>query len=151
MEENKVIKVLKQHIGKIFENNPSHYGVWLGGILVEVEEGRLTAEYTVREEMINAIGTLHGGIIAGILDDMMGTVVVSLGSKHFYTTVNLNVDYFYPARAGEVVTAKAFLVKTGKMIHHAQAELWNLSTNKLLAKGTSNLLKIDTEVKHHDR
>lgn len=148
MEENKILKVMKEYIDKEFINNPSRYGAWLKGVLKEVEEGKLTAEFVIRKEMTNAIGTLHGGVIAGILDDMMGTAVVSLGAKHFYTTINLSVDYFYPGKAGDVVTARAFIVKKGTMIHHAQCELWNLATNKLLAKGTSNLLKIDMEVKH---
>jgi acyl-coenzyme A thioesterase 13 len=148
MEENKILPILKAYIDKEFENNPSRYGAWLKGILKEAEEGKLTAEFRVRKEMTNGIGTLHGGVIAGILDDMMGATVVSLGAKYFYTTVNLNVDYFYPAKEGDLITAKSFMVKKGTMIHHVQCELWNLATNKLLAKGTSNLLKIDVEVKH---
>jgi acyl-coenzyme A thioesterase 13 len=148
MEENKVLKVMRENIDREFVNNPSRYGAWLKGILKEAEEGKLIAEFIVRKEMTNGIGTLHGGVIAGILDEMMGATVVSLGAKYFYTTVNLNVDYFYPARENDVLTAKAFIVKKGTMIHHAQAELWNLATNKLLAKATSNLLKIDVEVKH---
>ncbi|HWZ23515.1 MAG TPA: PaaI family thioesterase [Cytophagaceae bacterium] len=148
MEENKILAVMREYIDKEFRNNPSRYGAWLKGILKEAEEGKLTAEFVVRKEMTNGIGTLHGGVIAGILDDMMGATVVSLGAKYFYTTINLNVDYFYPGKVDDVLTAKAFIVKKGTMIHHAQCELWNLSTNKLLAKGTSNLLKIDVEVKH---
>ncbi len=146
MEENKILPILKAHIGKEFVNNPSRYGTWLKGILTEAEEGKLTAEFTVRKEMTNGIGTLHGGVIAGILDDMMGATVVSLGDKHFFTTVNLNVDYLYPAREHDVLTAKAFMIKKGRQIHHVQCELWNLSTNKLIAKGNSNLLRIDVEV-----
>lgn len=148
MEENKILPIFKSFLNKEFENNPSRYGAWMKGILREVEEGKLTAEYIVRKEMTNGIGTLHGGVIAGILDDIMGATVVSLGSKNFYTTVNLNVDYFYPGKEGDTITAKSFIVKKGRQIHHVQAELWNLETNKLLAKASSNLLRIDTEVKH---
>ncbi len=151
MEDNKILPLFKSYIGKEFENNPSRYGAWMKGILREVEEGNLTAEYIVRKEMTNGIGTLHGGVIAGILDDLMGATVVSLGAKNFYTTVNLNVDYFYPGKEGDVITAKSFIVKKGRQIHHVQAELWNLETNKLLAKANSNLLKIDVEVKHSDQ
>ncbi len=146
MENNKIIEVFKAQLGKEFENNPSRYGAWLKGILREVEPGQLTAEFTVRKEMTNAIGTLHGGVIAGILDDMMGATVVSLGNKHFFTTVNLTVDYFYPGKENDVLTAKAFMVKKGNQIQHVQCELWNLSLNKMIAKGNSNLLKIDVEV-----
>lgn len=148
MEDNKIVEVLKSYIGKEFKENPSKFGAWMGGILREVEEGKLTSEFVVRKEMANGIGTLHGGVIAGILDDLMGTTVVSLGSKNCFTTVNLNIDYFYPAKEGDVITAKAFMVKKGTVIHHVQAELWNLSIGKLLAKGSSNLLKIDVEVKY---
>ncbi|HVD97895.1 MAG TPA: PaaI family thioesterase [Cytophagaceae bacterium] len=148
MKENKVLPIFKSYIGKEFENNPSRYGAWLKGILKEAEEGMLVAEFIVRKEMTNGIGTLHGGVIAGILDDIMGATVVSLGDPNFYTTVNLTVDYFYPGKENDLLTAKAFIIKKGKQIHHVQAELWNLSTNKMLAKGNSNLLRIDVPVKH---
>ena len=148
MSENKILPIFKSYLNKEFENNPSRYGAWMKGILREVEEGKLVVEYVVRKEMTNGIGTLHGGVIAGILDDLMGATVVSLGAINFYTTINLSVDYFYPGREGDVLTAKSVIIKKGKQIHHLEAELWNLATNKLLAKANSNLLRIDTEVKH---
>ncbi len=146
--ENKALAIMKAHIGHKFPNNPSKLGAWLEGTILEAEEGMLVAEYLVRPEMTNGIGTLHGGAIAAILDDQMGATIVSLGAPNFYTTVNLIVDYFYPSVAGDVVTAKTSMVKRGKQIQNVQCELWNLKTNKLLAKGTSNLLRIDVPVKH---
>lgn len=146
--DNPIVTVLKNSIGKPFASNPSQYAIWLGGILREVEAGRLTVEYTIRKEMLNGMGTFHGGVIAGILDDLMGTTVVSLGAEKAYTTISLQVDYFYPSKEHDIVTAKTSIVKKGNTLHNVQCELWNLSTNRLLARGTSNLLKIDLDVRY---
>jgi len=148
MSANPIVQVLQNHIGKPFTANPSQYAVWLGGILREAEEGKLTVEYVIRKEMLNGMGTFHGGVIAGILDDLMGTTVVSLNLENAYTTISLHVDYFYPAKENDVVTAKSSVIKKGNTLHNIQCELWNLSTNKLLARGTSNLLKIDLKVSY---
>jgi acyl-coenzyme A thioesterase 13 len=135
---NPALQMLRSQIGKEFRNSPSPFGRWLKGKLLAAERGALTCEYTVREEMANPAGTLHGGIIAAIMDDLMGATMFSLGETTFKISVNLSVDFFYPARPGEKVIAKTKVAKEGKQLLNVECELYH-ENGKLMARGTSNL------------
>lgn len=98
MNSNNALEALKSQVGKTFDKSPSALTVWLGGRLLFVNEGEVHMEFEVRPEMTNPIGTMHGGIMAAIMDDMIGIVVFTLGEPTFNTSVNLNVDFFYPGK-----------------------------------------------------
>lgn len=91
--------------------------------------------------MTNPVGTLHGGVTSSIIDDAIGATMFSLNENCFYTTLNLVVDYFAPARAGDVILADTAIIKKGRQIINAQCEIWNEKRTRIIAKGYSNLLK----------
>jgi acyl-coenzyme A thioesterase 13 len=130
-------------LNQVVTKSPSPFMLWLAPIVREVGEGTLTFELTVKEVMTNPAGTLHGGITAAIMDDIVGATIICLGRQHFYTTINNVIDYLASARLGEVITAKTTIIKAGKQVINVQFELWNLSKNRLLARGYSNALKTD--------
>ncbi|WP_341697867.1 PaaI family thioesterase [Flavobacterium arundinis] len=132
---------LESYIGKEVENSPSPFMNWLRPVIAAVEDGSLTFEYTVRKEMTNPFGTLHGGVTAAMIDDAIGATLISYGEPYFYMSINLIVDYFSPAREGDVVIAKTDILKKGSQISNAQCEIWNKDRTKLIAKGYTNLLK----------
>ncbi len=134
-------------IGQNFKDKSrSPFGRWLAGTLLAAELGRLVIEFEVRPEMLNPAGTFHGGVIAGIMDDAIGATIFALGKKNFFTSVNLVVDYFAPAKLGDRVIAKTAIIKEGAKVINAQCEIWHSEKNRLLSRGTTNLMKIDVEV-----
>jgi uncharacterized protein (TIGR00369 family) len=136
---NPVLQYLQSRIGYAMTESPSPLARWLNGILQAAHDGSLTIEFTVREEMTNPAGILHGGAIAAIIDDVIGTTVYSLGNENYYTSVNLMIDFLESAKAGEKVIAKSNIIRQGKTIINAECEIYNES-GRLLARGTSNLL-----------
>lgn len=134
--------IFKSFIGKKVTQSPSHFMNWLQPTLISAEKGELYCSYTVRKEMTNPYGMLHGGMTAGIIDDLIGATVYILGLSHRYTTVNNNIDYFAPAKEGDIITAKTAVVKQGKIIINLQCEVFLPSKNRLIAKGYSNMLNI---------
>lgn len=92
--------------------------------------------------MTNPYGILHGGITAGIIDDLIGATVFTLGLANAYTTVNNNIDYFAPAKKGDIITAKTSIIKQGKTIINLQCEVFLPSKNRLIAKGYSNMINV---------
>lgn len=116
---------------------------WLNPTLVKVEEGALEFSYVVREEMTNPLKVLHGGATAALIDDALGATIFTLGRSYLYTTVNLAVDYFSTAKAGDTIIAKTAMVKEGNKIMNAQCEVWNADKSRLIARGYSNLIKTD--------
>jgi uncharacterized protein (TIGR00369 family) len=136
---NPTLKWMQSRIGQELHDSPSPLSRWLRGRLVRAEEGELTVQFMVREEMTNPMGILHGGMVAAIMDDIIGSTVFSLHHEYFYTSVNLNVDFLSSAKAGSTVTAHARIIRQGRNIIHAECHIYG-DEGKLLAKGSSNLL-----------
>jgi uncharacterized protein (TIGR00369 family) len=139
---NPIVEALKKYINKPFSVSPSPFTYWLRPVIREVEVGRVVFEYEIRHEMTNPIHTLHGGVIAGIIDDTIGAALYTIAGENTYSTVNLGVDYFYPAREKDKVLVEAVVVKKGKQIVHINCKITHKQTGKLLAEGRSNLIKM---------
>lgn len=112
-------------------------------MIMAAESGSVSFRFTVRKDMINPIGTLHGGVTASIMDDVIGAAVYTLNEEHFFTTINNVVDYFIPSKENDVIVANAQVIKKGRQIINAQCEIWNEDRSRLLARGYSNLLRTD--------
>ena len=144
---NKALALFKSYLGKDSSKSISPLMRWLNPTLIRVSEGELEFSYVIREEMTNPMGILHGGTTAAIIDDAVGAAVYSLGKPNLYTTVNLVVDYFASAKAGETIIAKTSITKNGNQIVNAACEIWNADNSRIIAKGNSNLIKIDSDKK----
>ncbi|KOY84329.1 hypothetical protein AD998_21525 [bacterium 336/3] len=136
--ENNRLKMLESYVGKTFEGSPSPFALWLKGKVVSANKDSVEFEFTVRKEMTNPIGMLHGGVMASMIDDCIGVNFFILGLEYFYPTINLNIEYFSGAKEGEIVLVKTNVVKQGRTIINLRAEVTN-QEGRLLAFATSNL------------
>ncbi len=137
----------KQHIGTYTgELSPSPYGRWLNGFLQEASEDSFVMIYTVREDMTNPVKILHGGVTAGMVDDVMGMMLAALSDEFFFTTVNLSVDYLSSAKVGEKVSVHSKIVRKGKQIINAECRVSN-ADGKLIAKASSNCVVTNIKLK----
>ncbi|MCU0469256.1 MAG: PaaI family thioesterase [Arcicella sp.] len=144
---NPALEFFKNNIGKTSaEVSPSPFGRWLNGKLIDVEDGSLTMEFIVRKDMCNPGGIMHGGVATGMMDDLIGMTVFTLGGQVFYSTVNLSVDFLYAAKPEEKLIAKSKIVRIGKKIAHAEGEIRN-ETGQIVAKCTTNLVATSNVVK----
>ena len=136
---NQRVQLLQNQIGK--EKWQYEYPLmdWLKAQVIAVEEGKIEIQFTVEKYMLNPIGILHGGIMATMLDEVMGAACFTLGRPVGYATINMNLDYLNPAKVGEKIIAKGTIVRAGKTVIHAEAILVN-EDEKVLAKATSNLI-----------
>jgi uncharacterized protein (TIGR00369 family) len=134
---------LRQFIGKKFTASPSPFMKWLNPIVISVEEGHLEFQYTVRPEWLNPMGNLHGGVTAAIFDDVIGATMFSLNEKTFIVTINNSIDYFSTAKENDNIVAETKIIKRGKQFVNAECEIWNADKSRLIARGTSNLFKIN--------
>lgn len=137
---NPIVAFFTANIGKENYQGPSSAGNWLNGVFTEAAEGMISKRFEVRPEMLNPGQTLHGGIIALMLDEIIGIACFSLHREFIYTTVSLNVNYLKPARVGETVIGKAQVLRPGNQIVAMEAELYN-QEGKLLAKASSNMVR----------
>lgn len=74
---------------------------WLGIIIKSESEGRAVLSLPHREELTNPNGdTLHGGVIATLLDNAAGTAlrtVLEAPETALYATTEMNLSYLRPA------------------------------------------------------
>lgn len=137
------LEILKKFIGKEFSGSPSPFMRWLNPTVISAEEGHLEFQYTVRQEWLNPMGNLHGGVTAAIFDDIIGATMFSLNENNFIVTVNNSIDYFSTAKENETIIAETKIIKRGKQFVNAECEIWNSDKTRLIARGTSNLFKIN--------
>jgi len=134
---------LQAFVGKEFTESPSPFMRWLNPVVVSAEEGQIEFQYTVRPEWLNPMGNLHGGVTAAIIDDIIGATMFSLNEKTFIVTVNNTIDYFSTAKENDHIIAETKIIKKGKQFVNTQCEIWNEDKSRLIARGTSNLFKIN--------
>ena len=85
------------------------------GLQVEPgEEGTGRVVVDAGSELLNPHGTVHGGVLATMLDVAMGTAVATTGGES-PVTVSLTVTYLEPGRAGRL-EATARVRKRGKRL-----------------------------------
>ncbi|MCE6988324.1 PaaI family thioesterase [Dyadobacter sp. CY323] len=138
--ENKRLAFMQELIGQRMSQSVSPVGRWLNGKLLDIQEASMEVEYTVREDMTNPMKALHGGIAATILDDIVGTLVYAMGREFAFVSVNLNCDFLHAAKLGDIIFAKAQVVRAGKNIIHVEGQIHDFE-GKIIAKCTSNLIQ----------
>lgn len=131
--------LIGSHFGKY---SPSPVGQNANPILVSADETGVALAFEVKSEMTNPVGTLHGGWMAVMLDEVIGMSTFVVANGRFYATVNLSVDYLATAKVGETVTARATIQRRGRRLINVQGELID-AKGVLVARATSNLIAVE--------
>ena len=141
METKQQLEHIQRHIGKVFDASPSPFMLWLQPVVLSAEQGKLSFQYKIRKEMTNPVNGLHGGVIAAIIDDIIGATMYSFNEDACYITINNVIDYFVTAKENDIVIADTSIIKKGNQIVNAHCKVWNEGRTRLIANGYSNLLK----------
>ena len=135
-----ILKFIKENFeGKLVEESRSPAGNWLQFTLEKIEKGSATISLEVKHEMTNPYGNIHGGMMALVMDEVIGWAVVSLDMNANYTSLNLNVDFLYAIKQGDRLRATANVVRAGKKIIHVECRIESME-GTLLGKASSNLI-----------
>ena len=113
----------------------------LGMRPVVVEHGTVTFACEADPRFANPMGTVHGGIIATLLDSALGCAVQTvLPDGSGYTTLSLEVKYLRPVAldAGEL-RATGTVVHVGRRQATAEARLTD-AAGRVLATATTTCL-----------
>ncbi len=108
---------------------------------VEVEEGRIVFALQPAEFHYNPIGTVHGGVLATLLDSATGCAVHStLPAGTGYTSLDLSTRFLRPATvASGRLTCTGTVVSRGTRTAMAEARITD-PRDRLLAHATSTCL-----------
>ncbi|MGH2727938.1 MAG: PaaI family thioesterase [Actinomycetota bacterium] len=120
---------------RINESQPG-LPAFLGLRIDRIEPGRLVASIEAKEAFRNPFGTMHGGIIAGLVDHVLAAVlypVIPRGSWAASTEFKLN--YLAPVRSG-TVSAEATVISMTKRTAVVRVEVSNEGRAVCAAQGT---------------
>lgn len=135
-----VLQYIKDHFeGKLVVDSRSPAGNWMEFTLESIEKGKVVISLSVKHDMTNPYGNIHGGMMALVMDEVIGWAVVSLDAENHYTSLNLNVDFLYAIKQDERLKAIAEVVRAGKKIIHVECRVYDMQ-ERLLGKATSNLI-----------
>lgn len=102
---------------------------------IDGERGTIEVEFLAKPEFLNPAGHVQGGFLAAMLDDTMGTALsATLDGGVFAPTVDLNVQFHRPAKAGPL-KGKGRVTMRGKEISHLSGELFQ--NDKIVATATA--------------
>ncbi len=108
------------------------FGRLLGLEMYERGEGLSRCRLTVRPELLNPHGVLHGGALYSLADNGMGAAVYSrLDEDESCATIEIKIVYIAPVVSGEV-DCETRIVSKGRRVAVLESELRN--GERLVAK-----------------
>jgi uncharacterized protein (TIGR00369 family) len=118
----------------------------LGTGTFTAEAGRVVVTLEPEEYHYNPLGSVHGGVLATLLDTATGCAVHStLPAGVGYTTLDLNTKFLRPASiASGTLTCEGTVIAKGRRTALAQAQITD-ARGALVAHATSTCMLFDLE------
>jgi uncharacterized protein (TIGR00369 family) len=94
----------------------------IGADSPDASEGRATLAMEVDDRHLNPAGTVHGGLLATLVDTTMGSAVRSAVGDETPATSQLSITYLRPGRPGRLLVT-ATVRKRGENLTVCEAEV----------------------------
>jgi len=120
----------------------------LGWRLIElnIEEEWINVGYDAKPEFLNPAGNVQGGILAAMLDDAMGPIVVAVtNAEAIAPTIDLNVSFIRPVKPGPI-SVMAQITNMRKQVVFLEGKLFDLN-GKLCARAVASSLLVRVDPK----
>jgi uncharacterized protein (TIGR00369 family) len=99
----------------------------------------------VTPQFCNPMGSLQGGIVTTALDDAAATAVIAKSGRRVgVPTIEFKVSFFGPAKLGSTIWFEGRVLKFGRSIVFAEADMLD-ATDKLLARMSTSVMVVDLE------
>lgn len=128
LTENKTFTSPQAVVQKMMDNDP--FSQWLGIEILEVREGYCRLKMTIRPEMLNGFGTLHGGVSFSLADSALAFAGNSRGTLS--VALNCTITYPSPGRTGDVLIAETKEVVNTSKTGTYDIEVKKENTNELI-------------------
>lgn len=119
---------------------PIHYLLGGHNIQWNADQTELEISYVALDSFTNPRGSVEGGMVCAMLDDVMGLFAYLANNQTPATTINLTMDFLRPCLVGTVLT-KCRFIKQGKVILNIESEAWQ--NQKLIARSTANFMVLN--------
>ena len=90
----------------------------------DADAGQVRTEFTIADEYQGYPGVVHGGIVAGVLDETVGRAMMLDGNhENLFATLRLTIRYRHPTPTETPLTAMGWIEKTGGVGTRAAGEI----------------------------
>lgn len=107
------------------------------------EPGRTVWQMTADERFANPAGIVQGGFISALADSAMGsaavTAALAAGRRVVASNAEMKTSYLAPVPVGTVLTATATVVRAGRRVAFAEADVVD-PTGQSVARASSTYL-----------
>ncbi|HEU5054038.1 MAG TPA: hydroxyphenylacetyl-CoA thioesterase PaaI [Hanamia sp.] len=111
------------------------FSKWLGIELIELKTGYSKIKMTVRPEMINGFGIVHGGIAFSLADSAFAFACNN--RNNLSVALDTSINFMKPVHPGDVLTAEAKEMHNGKSTGLYHVSVFNQNDHLVaLFKGT---------------
>ncbi len=119
-----------------FEGLPGYLGLRV----TDVGPGRLTCQLEVRDDLLNPFGSLHGGVIAALVDHVLGAVLYPVIERGAWAaTTEFKLNLLAPVHRG-TVRADATIVSKTKRTAVVRIDVTNDGQAAGAAQGTVTIV-----------
>ncbi|OON66763.1 PaaI family thioesterase [Hymenobacter sp. CRA2] len=96
----------------------NHYGRTNGMKLAVQQPGTVTYTMTVQEQHLSSPGTAHGGVVAGLMDAVLGAAALTRAflDQEFVSTVEFKLNFLHPVHLHDELVAHAEVEHHGKSL-----------------------------------
>ncbi|KIJ57230.1 hypothetical protein M422DRAFT_149684, partial [Sphaerobolus stellatus SS14] len=110
------------------------------------KEARVVCEITVENDMLNSLGSVHGGCIAFLLDICTSLPLAVMeyelnGNTGSGVSQNINTCYHAPALPGSVLRFISTSVSCGSRVMSSRCEIWDKTHHRLVASGMQTMMR----------
>ena len=88
------------------------FSQWLGIQVLEIKEGYSRISMTVRKEMMNGLGIVHGGIAFSLADSAFAFACNN--RNNLSVALDTSIQFTKPVHAGDLLIAEAREIHNGK-------------------------------------
>ncbi len=130
MEKNDLATTVVDHMMK-----NDLFSQWLGIQIVMIAEGYSKIKMTVRNEMMNGLGIVHGGIAFSLADSSFAFACNS--RNNLSVALDTSINFLKPVHVGDILIAEAKEMHNGKSTGLYQITITNQNNHIVaLFKGT---------------
>jgi acyl-CoA thioesterase len=102
---------------------------WLGIEVLDVKEGYSKIKMTIREEMVNGFGIIHGGVTFSLADSAFAFACNN--RNQLSVALDTSINFIKPVYVGDELTAEATELHNGKSTGLYQIEIFNQKNHKV--------------------
>jgi acyl-CoA thioesterase len=103
--------------------NNDAFSQWLGIAVIEIKDGYSKIQMTIRKEMVNGFGIIHGGIAFALADSAFAFACNN--RNQLSVALDCSINFIKPVQINDLLIAEALEIHNGKQTGVYQIGIYN--------------------------